>query len=185
MGAERSARSEQPLAERFDVVDENDRVVDSRPGRECLKEGLLHRAIAVFLFDQDGRVYLQKRAELMAWYPGHWTVSVMGHVSSGETYEEAARREVKEELGLDCDVVRVTKVRTPRWEYAGMIEWEYLAVLEARVSNPRIVLSEETKEGGFVPLQEFIDAARAEPKRFTPDTILALDSYLESKRFES
>lgn len=165
----------------FDVVDDGDKVIGRRPGSECVRVGLLHRAIAVLLFDERERVYIQRRAAGMTWYPGYWTLSVMGHVSSGETYEQAARREVKEELGLDCELSPVAKVKTPEWHYDGIVEQEYLAIFEGRITNQEIVLSDETEEGRFVSLGEFMQMAKEESPRLTPDTLLALDSYLESR----
>jgi len=163
--------------EYFDVVDEQDRVIDRRPGGECLMKGLLHRAVAILLFDEHGAVYTQRRADWMGWYPGHWTLSVTGHVSSGETYEQAAKRELLEELGAECEPEWVAKVRTPDWPYGDLVEREYLAVFEARTANPKITLSEETKEGKFVAFEEFIKTAEEQPDRLTPDTLLALDVY--------
>jgi len=69
------------MPEYFDVVDEQDRVIDSRSGRECVENGLLHRAILVFLDNPQGEIYLQKRASDLLFYPGHWSASVTGHVS--------------------------------------------------------------------------------------------------------
>ncbi|MDV3278269.1 MAG: NUDIX domain-containing protein [Nitrososphaerales archaeon] len=168
------------MPEYFDVVDEEDNVIDRRPGRECVKEGLLHRAIAAFLFDSKGEVYLQRRADSMLWYPGSWTISCTGHVSSGETYTKAARREVKEELGLDCELTSLGKVLSPKWKYRGIVEWEYLCIFESVVSDP-ITLSDETKEGMFLPFPEFKRRVSEDPFSFTPDTILAFEHYSKAK----
>lgn len=162
----------------FDVVDDEDRVVGHRAGSECVKLGLRHRAIAVLLFDENGRVYIQRRASWMGWYPGHWTPAVMGHVSSGETYEQAAERELAEELGIGCRLTEVAKVRTPDWPYDGVLEREYLVIFEGRMRSPRITLSEETEEGRFVEFEEFRKMAREQPGMLTPDTLLALDVYM-------
>lgn len=152
----------------FDVVDDQDKVVGRRPGSECVRQGHLHRAIAVLLFDERGRLYIQRRADWMGWYPGHWTLSVMGHVSSGETYEQAAKREVAEELGIGCRLTSVAKVRTPDWRYNVLVERKYLTVFEGRVTRPKIELSEESQEGRFIGLEEFVEMAKRQPEKFTP-----------------
>ncbi len=113
----------------------------------------------------------------MGWYPGHWTLSVMGHVSSGETYEQAAKRELSEELGVECELKQITKVKTPDWPYGNFVEREYLAVFEGRTTSPRITLSEETEEGRFVGFKEFVKMAKEQRDELTPDTLLALDVY--------
>ena len=118
------------VTEYFDVVDEHDAVVGSRPGTECVHKGLLHRAVLIFLTNPRGEVYLQKRAGHLLFYPGYWSASVTGHVSSGETYLQAAKREVKEELGIDCELTERGKVMTPKWKVGDGTEWEFITVFE-------------------------------------------------------
>ncbi len=164
------------MPEFFDIVDEHDAVVGSRPGRECVNMGLLHRAILVFLTNPKGEVYLQKRASDLLFYPGHWSASVTGHVSSGETYLQAAMREVKEELGIDCELMELGKFMTPKWKLDGRTEWEFITVFEGS-SSSEITLSDETEEGRFVSKKEFKQLVESNPEAFTPDTLLALEYY--------
>jgi isopentenyldiphosphate isomerase len=112
-----------PMVEYLDVVDEDDRVVGRRTSRDCLEEGLLHRAVIIFLRDTKGRAYLKKRSSSMSWYPSHWSASCTGHVSSEESYHEGAKRELKEELGLECELVQVGKFLSPKWKYKEIVEW--------------------------------------------------------------
>ncbi len=171
------------MPEYFDVVDENDVVVDRQPGRECVNRGLLHRAILVFLINDRGDVYLQKRARDVLFCPGHWSASVTGHVSSGETYLEAAKREVKEELGIDCELRELGKLFTPRWKMGEMTEWEFITVFEGSPmdASGRITLSHETDEGRFLSPSDFRNWVSAEPATFTPDTLLALKYLIDAK----
>ncbi len=58
------------------------------------------------IFDEVGRVLLQRRGDSRLWgFPG-------GAVELGETPEQAAIREVKEETGLDVKAVRLLGVYT-------------------------------------------------------------------------
>ena len=90
--------------ERFDVVDKNDRVIGSATRAECHKYGLLHRGIFVLVVNNKGKILLQKRSMAKDTSPGLWTTSVSGHVDSGETYESAAKREMKEEIGVAAKI---------------------------------------------------------------------------------
>lgn len=88
--------------EEFVVVDEKDIVIDYKSRSECHHDkSHIHRGIGLFIFDDHGRVLLQKRSLSKDTNPGLWTDSVGGHVLRGETYEQAMRRETKEELGID------------------------------------------------------------------------------------
>jgi len=90
----------QNTAEIFDVVDENDRVMDRRPRAEVHRLGLRHRAVHVLVFNAGGELLLQKRAAHKDCNPGLWDTSVGGHLQSGEEYAAAATRETAEELGF-------------------------------------------------------------------------------------
>ena len=85
--------------EEVDVVDAHDNVVGKAKREEAHRKGLLHRVVFVFLFDPDGKLYVQKRVASKDMYPNCWEGSLSGHVLSGETYKEAAERELHEELG--------------------------------------------------------------------------------------
>lgn len=62
---------------------------------------LIHRSVHVLVLGPDGRLLLQKRSLRKDTQPGKWDTSVGGHVGFGQSYEEAARREALEELGLE------------------------------------------------------------------------------------
>ncbi len=88
------------MEEIFDVVDAADRVVGQASRSEVHARGLRHRAAHVLVFDQAGRVYVQRRALTKDCSPGLWDTSAAGHLDRGEDYPAAARRELSEELGV-------------------------------------------------------------------------------------
>lgn len=84
------------------VVDEDDEPVDEAARGRVHEETLPHRAVHVLLAAPDGRLWLQKRSEDKRTYPSRWTSSASGHVPASQTTREAARREVREELGVEA-----------------------------------------------------------------------------------
>ncbi len=87
--------------ELFIVVDKNDTIVGYKTRKDChLDKRLIHRAVGVILFTSNGEILLQKRSKTKDLYPGMYAISASGHVSKGETYEETAVRELKEEMGI-------------------------------------------------------------------------------------
>src|SRR5438128_2431355 len=84
----------------FDVVDKRDEVIDRQPRSFVHAHGLLHRAVHVLVFNSKGDLFLQKRSMKKDREPGVWVSSCSGHVDSGETYDETAVRELREEIGL-------------------------------------------------------------------------------------
>jgi isopentenyl-diphosphate delta-isomerase len=88
------------MSSKIFVVDENDEPVGEFPEQEVWEHGLPHRIVRIMLEDEKHRILLQKRSMNMKTFPGYWDHSAAGHVEIGETYAQAAQRELSEELGL-------------------------------------------------------------------------------------
>lgn len=82
------------------IVDEHDQPVGGATKQEAWERGLIHRIVRISILDENGRLLVQKRSQQKQPYPGCWDNSAAGHVDVGETYEQAALRELQEELGL-------------------------------------------------------------------------------------
>ncbi len=87
----------------FDIVNERDEVIGQMPRSQVHREGRLHRAIHVLVFNKRGEIFLQKRSMRKDRFPGAWDSSSSGHVDHGEDYDACAIRELKEEIGLVAD----------------------------------------------------------------------------------
>ena len=92
----------EPLAqdEILDIVDEEDRVVGQAPRRRVYAERLRHRAAFVLVRDPAGRIFVHRRTAHKLVFPSRYDMFVGGVLGTGETYDEAARREAAEELGV-------------------------------------------------------------------------------------
>ena len=84
----------------YDVVDENDQVIGQATKERLHKEGLMHRGVNVIFYTKAGMVILQRRSATKNTFPNKLDPTVGGHVDAGETYEQAALKEVAEETGL-------------------------------------------------------------------------------------
>lgn len=92
--------------ELLDLVDENDRVIGNKKRSEIYREGLSNfRVVNAFLENSRGELLILRRSATQRLFPLSLDMSMGGHVSSGESYEDALRRELKEELDLNLDSV--------------------------------------------------------------------------------
>ena len=87
--------------EYLDLVDENDNVIGKEDRNIIYKNNLRNfRVINIIIFTSDNKIIVPKRSSNRRVFPNCYDCSVGGHVSSGETYEQVAYRELKEELGI-------------------------------------------------------------------------------------
>ncbi|WP_338485703.1 NUDIX domain-containing protein [Streptomyces sp. SCSIO 75703] len=84
----------------LDIVDEDDRVVGRARRGDVYARGLRHRAVFVRARDPEGRLFVHRRTPVKLVYPSFYDMFVGGVVGAGESYDEAALREAREELGV-------------------------------------------------------------------------------------
>lgn len=135
----------------FDVVNERDEVVDHRPRSEVHRLGLRHRAVHVLIFNARGEVFLQQRSPSKDREPGKWDSSSSGHLDQGEDYDDAAKREVKEELGCELAEPPRRLFKLPATEET---DQEFVWVYRASGEGPFHLHPEEISAGRWVTSEE-------------------------------
>jgi len=163
-------------AEMFDVVNENDIVTDSLPRDEVHARDLKHRAVHVQIFNRAGEVFLQKRSIWKDRNPSQWDSSTAGHVDAGENYEQAARRELMEEIGVEVGAL------TPVCKLGCGPEtgWEFLQIYRAEHEGPFRFAAQEVEGGLFLPVEHVRDWLARRPEDFTPIFRQAFPRVLDS-----
>lgn len=86
--------------ELIDIVDDNDNVIRQATWEEMHEKGLRHRTANVFVFNSKGEIFVHKRNAKLPLYPAMYDVKMGGIVKAGESYEDAAKRELEEEAGI-------------------------------------------------------------------------------------
>ena len=79
----------------LDIYDENGNHLGKEERGVVHKQALWHKTVHCWLFDKDGYVYFQKRADEKKLY-----TTASGHVMAGETVEQGFAREIREEIGV-------------------------------------------------------------------------------------
>lgn len=91
------------------LVDENDNPIGTMPKMEAHEKAMLHRAFSVFILNANDEVLLQQRANDKYHSAGLWTNTCCSHPHPGEDTLDAARRRLKEEMGMEADLQFVFK----------------------------------------------------------------------------
>ncbi len=154
--------------ELFDVVDECDRPIGRASRDEVHARGLRHRSVHILVWNGAGEVWLQRRSFLKDRYPGRWDSSAAGHLDAGESYDAAARRELREELGVDapCEFVA-------RLEASPQTGGEFVTVWQARHDGPFQCPPAEIDCGAFFPPNTIARWIAARPQDFAPGFLAA------------
>lgn len=85
------------------LVDEADREIGHMDRARChAGRGVLHRAFSLLIFNGNGELLLQQRSPSKQLWPMCWSNSCCSHPRRAESIETAARRRLREELGLSC-----------------------------------------------------------------------------------
>jgi isopentenyldiphosphate isomerase len=87
--------------ELVDIVDDDDNVIATVTRSEMRSRRLQHRSVGIAVLSSDGRLLIHRRSNGKDLWPGWWDIAVGGVVAAGETYDDAAERELAEELGID------------------------------------------------------------------------------------
>ncbi len=166
-----------PAAERFAVVDSDDRVIGDAPRAQVHGDNLLHRAIHILLFNDEGELLLQKRSRLKDRHPGVWDSSAAGHVDAGEEYDEAAARELQEELGVATPLIRVAKL--PATERTGQ---EFIWLYCGHANGPFQLAWTEIECAEFFQPTLITAWLKARPADFAPGFIECWNVYQQTAR---
>lgn len=147
------------------VVDEHDVVLGYMGLFEAIRQGHIRRVSCVLLFNEEGEVLIQRRAAHVL-SPLLLDYSAAGHVDEGDTYEEAAYRELREELNLENIPLALI---TPPFKTHRFFNSIYKGILpKGVVVEPN---TEEVSEVFFLPYKELVSLANDSPHKFTASFI--------------
>lgn len=153
-----------PGDEWVDLIDDAGQTIGVVTRLQVRQERLPHRCVYLLVFDDAGRLFVHRRTATKDVYPSYWDVTVGGVLAAGESFDEGARREAAEELGVAIEPERLFPFRyaDERTVVQGM-------VYRARHEGPFRLQEEEIVEGEFVTMEEL--EGRLAREKFCPDGV--------------
>ena len=137
--------------EQLPIVDKEGEIIGQAPRSACHKDkSLLHPVVHVHFFNEKGEFFLQKRAKNKLIQPDKWDTSVGGHVSVGETIEQALEKEVGEELGVK--IAEYQFVKSYVWE--SEVERELVYVFLGKTNEQIKIDKKELSDGKYWTINE-------------------------------
>jgi isopentenyl-diphosphate delta-isomerase len=164
------------------LVDEQDGEIGAMEKLQAHREGKLHRAFSVFIFDTAGRLLLQRRAEGKYHSPGLWTNTCCSHPRPGETNAAAASRRLQEEMGIRCELKEIFSFIYKAEVENGLTEHEYDHVFFGTCNDIPEINTEEVSEWKYESLSAIANDIKAHPKHYTVWFKLVFDKIVELKK---
>ena len=98
------------MMENLDIYDEYMNKIGTESRDTVHHNGLWHKTVHCWMYDDDSNVYFQIRAD-----SGKLYTTASGHVLAGETVRDAFHREILEEIGVDTDVSNAIALEIVFW----------------------------------------------------------------------
>jgi len=161
------------------LVDENDKEIGVEEKIKAHREGRLHRAFSIFIFNSKGEMLLQQRARHKYHCGGLWTNACCSHPRPGESLNDAVHRRLKEEMGFDCELKEIFSFIYYVEFDNGLKEHEFdhvfIGLFDGEVKpNP-----DEVQDFKWVKIEELVKDIASNPDKYTYWFKLALPRVLE------
>lgn len=150
------------------LVDEKDVETGTMEKMEAHVKGALHRAISVFLFNSDGDMILQQRADSKYHSPGLWSNTCCTHPRPGEQPEAAAIRRLQEEMGVSCSITYKTSVHYRTTVDKGLTEHELDHIFAGVYDDIPVINESEVSSWRYMSREEVEKSLIDTPDVFTP-----------------
>lgn len=167
---ERVTMPSDPGRELVDIIDEQGRTIGVVERREMRGRRLPHRCTYVLVFNRRGELFLHQRTDTKDVYPSYWDVCIGGVMTAGESYDEGARREVLEELGIEAEPEQLFP-----FHYQDDRTFVHGMVYRLEHGGPFRLQPEEIVRGEFLPIEVVTVRTMKDP--FCPDGLAVLAEY--------
>ncbi|KIO78687.1 isopentenyl-diphosphate delta-isomerase [Pedobacter lusitanus] len=155
------------IEEEVILVDKTDQPVGTMPKLQAHIEGKLHRAFSVFIFNYSGELLLQQRAFDKYHSGGKWTNTCCSHPFPGEKTLSAAKRRLKEEMGMECTLKPAFSFSYKTEFENGLIENEYDHVYFGLSDDLPQPNPKEVANFSYIKMEELESRLADEGKKYT------------------
>jgi isopentenyl-diphosphate Delta-isomerase len=149
------------------LVDEFDNAIGTMEKMEAHRKGALHRAFSVLLFNSNGEVLLQKRSKSKYHSGGLWTNTCCSHPSPHESINDATRRRLIHEMGIDVQPEFAFKFIYRTDLDKNLIEHELDYVFIGTFDGMPVINKDEVSEWKFMNLESIRKDIKQDPESYT------------------
>ncbi|WP_312323278.1 isopentenyl-diphosphate Delta-isomerase [Soonwooa sp.] len=165
------------MEERVVLVNPQDEVLGLMEKMQAHENALLHRAFSVFLFNDKGEMLLQQRAAGKYHSPLQWTNACCSHPRENESYLDAAKRRLQEELGISAELTERFNFLYKADVGQGLWEHELDYVFTGEYNGDFTLNPEEVADIKYISINELKREIEEFPQRYTEWFKIIWDEY--------
>ena len=167
----------QTINDRVILVDENDQAIGDMDKIEVHQKGLLHRAFSIFIFNDKKQLLLQRRAKEKYHSANLWTNTCCSHPKPGECTLDAAKRRLKEEMGIATELTKFFDFIYQARVEDDLIEYEFDHVFIGQYNRQPLLNPEEASDYKWISIDELKADLERFPGKYTEWLKIAINSF--------
>ncbi len=151
------------------LVDEQNNILGTMPKSKVhQKKTPLHRAFSSFIFNKQKQLLLQQRSRKKKTWPLMWSNSCCGHPKLNESNINAAKRRLKDELGLEVNDLQ--EIAPYRYQFSkdGVMENEICPILVGFTEQEPKINNNEVEAVEWIDWHEFLQDIKKNPQKYSP-----------------
>jgi len=148
------------------LVDENDNPIGREEKIKAHEMGKLHRCFSILIFNPKGELLIQQRAKFKYHSSGLWSNTCCSHPRPNEDLKTEAKRRLKEEVGVDCDLKEIFTF-IYKAKVGALIEHEFDHVFVGRFNGTPRVNPKEVQDLKWVNLKKLEKDMKEHPRKYT------------------
>ncbi len=167
------------MEDRVILVNESDREIGSAGKLEAHRDGKLHRAFSIFVFNAKGELLLQKRSTKKYHSDGLWTNTCCSHPRPGERIETEVLQRLQQEMGFQCDLQWIFSFPYKVQFRNNLIENEIDHVFIGRFEGTPSPNPDEVDDWKWMDLEVLVHDVKLHPHAYSYWLTICLDQVLE------
>ena len=155
------------MIEEVILVDEFDNSIGTMEKLEAHQKGVLHRAFSIFLFNKQGELLIQRRSLIKYHSAGLWTNTCCSHPRPNEKTLDAAKRRLKEEMGIETELIYKTHFTYKAKFENNLTEFEFDHIFTGIYTKSPEINPEEVDDFNWISLTDLKEKIKINPETFT------------------
>ena len=152
--------------EKVVLVNKKDEEIGIEEKLKVHREGKLHRSFSILIFNSKGQLLIQQRTKFKHHSPLLWSNTCCSHPRPKEDLKEAAKRRLKEEMGIECDLKKVFSF-IYKAKSGNFIEHEFDHVFIGKFDGNPKPNKKEVQNFRWINLEELKKDIKENPKKYT------------------